>query len=99
MGARRKASGQPRTAPSVASGGVVQESDKLERIIAEHADHLNGSGTDHVRLVSLGCMCAPKLSFQQLGRGAETLPFDWVRSRMEGVLHFIRSDFEDFFDY
>jgi hypothetical protein len=64
-----------------------------------HADVLTGSGTDHVQLVSLGCMCAPKLSFQQLGRGAETLPFDWMRSRLEGILHFMRSDFQGFYDY
>jgi len=54
---------------------------------------------ENVRLVSLGCTCGPKLSFQQLGRGAETLPFDWVISRLKGVLHFMRNDFGDFFDY
>lgn len=80
--------------------GGEQESDLLERMpVGMHADVLKGSGTDHVQLVSLGCMCAPKLSFQQLGRGSETLPFDWMRSRMEGILHFMRSDFEGFYDY
>ena len=31
--------------------------------------------------------------------GAETLPFDWIRCRMEAILHFIRNDFEGYFDY
>jgi len=76
-----------------------QESDRLEKMTAQNVEALAGSDTEHVRLVSLGCMCGPKLSFQQLGRGAETLPFDWMRTRLKGILHFIRSDFEGFFDY
>eukprot|EP00930_Biecheleria_cincta_P041287 TRINITY_DN2827_c0_g1_i3.p1 TRINITY_DN2827_c0_g1~~TRINITY_DN2827_c0_g1_i3.p1 ORF type:complete len:331 (+),score=64.00 TRINITY_DN2827_c0_g1_i3:427-1419(+) len=83
-----------------ASGaGSQQESDRLEKLTPKCAHLLEGSGTEHVRLISLGCMCGPKLSFQQLGRGAETLPFDWVRSRLEGILHFMRSNFESFYDY
>eukprot|EP00927_Polykrikos_kofoidii_P000755 TRINITY_DN1028_c0_g1_i1.p1 TRINITY_DN1028_c0_g1~~TRINITY_DN1028_c0_g1_i1.p1 ORF type:complete len:508 (+),score=64.60 TRINITY_DN1028_c0_g1_i1:108-1526(+) len=77
-----------------------QESEILERLPkGECANRLEGFGTDHVRLVSLGCMCSPKLSFQRLGRGAETLPFDWMRTSLEGILHFMRSDFDGFFDY
>merc|ERR1712176_1645744 len=34
-----------------------------------------------------------------MGRGAETLPFDWIRTSLEGLLHFMRSDFEGFFHY
>lgn len=81
------------------TGSRQQESDRLEKMTPRYAHLLEGSGTEHVRLVSLGCMCGPKLSFQQLGRGAETLPFDWVRSRLEGILHFMRSNFEGFYDY
>lgn len=80
--------------------GTEQESERLERLAkGQFADRLSGSGTDHVRLVSLGCMCSPKLSFQRLGRGAETLPFDWTRTSLRGILHFMRSGFDDFFDY
>jgi len=87
----------PTTNPNPKSG--LQESDLMELLSQGEPSLLAGSGTDHVRLVSLGCTCGPKLSFQKLGRGAETLPFDWVRSRMEGLLHFMRADFEGFFDY
>lgn len=54
---------------------------------------------DELRLVSLGCYCGPKLSFRGLKRDAETLPFDWVRTRIDGLLHFIQNDFDKFFDY
>lgn len=77
----------------------MQESEKLERMTAAKNVPPLPADTDHVRLVSLGCMCGAKLSFQQLGRGSETLPFDWVRSRLKGILHFLRSDFEGYFDY
>jgi len=55
--------------------------------------------TSGVELVSLGCMCSAKLSFQRLGRGSATLPFDWVRTRCSGLLHFLRHDFDGFFDW
>eukprot|EP00927_Polykrikos_kofoidii_P000756 TRINITY_DN1028_c0_g1_i2.p1 TRINITY_DN1028_c0_g1~~TRINITY_DN1028_c0_g1_i2.p1 ORF type:complete len:504 (+),score=54.41 TRINITY_DN1028_c0_g1_i2:121-1512(+) len=80
--------------------GTEQESERLERLTkSEYAHRLDGSGTDHVRLVPLGCMCGTKLSFQRLGRGAETLPFDWMRTTLRGILHFMRSGFDGFFDY
>lgn len=44
-------------------------------------------------------MCGPKLSFQALGRGAATLPFDWIRLRFEGLMHFLAEDFSGFFDF
>eukprot|EP00930_Biecheleria_cincta_P068440 TRINITY_DN5587_c0_g1_i1.p1 TRINITY_DN5587_c0_g1~~TRINITY_DN5587_c0_g1_i1.p1 ORF type:complete len:467 (+),score=59.82 TRINITY_DN5587_c0_g1_i1:168-1403(+) len=80
--------------------GGQQESDMLERLGEKYqkqgpADEL----TSHVQLVSLGSYCGPKLSFQKMGRGAETLPFDWMRTRLDGLLHFLRHDFEGFFDF
>lgn len=61
---------------------------------------------DHqqIRMVSLGCYCGPKLSLRKVaregvGHDAETLPFDWVRTRLDGVLHYMRSDFSGFFDF
>lgn len=75
----------------------MQESDAMEQLPngAEQRD----TGTDHVVLVSLGCMCGPKLAFKHLGRGAETLPFDWMRTRSRGLLRFLRNDFEGFFTF
>jgi len=58
-----------------------------------------GAQKDGITLVSLGCFCGPKLTFQKIGRGAETLPFDWVRTHFDGILHYLRDDFEGFFDY
>lgn len=49
---------------------------------------------DHITLVSLGCFCGPKLSFKHIGRGAETLPFDWMRTCGAALLKFMRNDFE-----
>mmetsp|Transcript_35105 Transcript_35105/g.76666 ORF Transcript_35105/g.76666 Transcript_35105/m.76666 type:complete len:625 (-) Transcript_35105:92-1966(-) len=74
-----------------------QESDLLDRMPdgEGHAD----SDTEHVQLVSLGCYCGPKLSFKKIGRGAETLPFDWLRTRLSGVRHFLKNDFDGFYDW
>lgn len=79
--------------------GCLQESDRLESLGTQMPRMQGGACSSSVRLVSLGGSCGPKLTFQQLGRGAETLPFDWLRTRAEGVLHFMRTDFESFFDY
>jgi hypothetical protein len=54
---------------------------------------------DTIQLVSLGCACGPKLSFKEMGRGAETLPFDWITSTSDGVLGFLKSGFHGFFDF
>lgn len=75
----------------------VQESDLLDRM--PDGEKAEDSGTDHIRLISLGCYCGPKLSFKKIGRGSETLPFDWMRTRLDGLLHFMRNDFEGFYDF
>jgi hypothetical protein len=54
---------------------------------------------DELRLVSLGCYCGPKLSFRKLGFDVETLPFDWIRTRIDGILDFLQNDFDKFFHY
>jgi len=77
----------------------MQESDKMELLPNGVGAKSVDEETEHIRLVSLGNNCGPKLSFKHLGRGAETLPFDWIRTRMEAILHFIRSNFEGFFDF
>lgn len=73
-----------------------QDSDIMERLPIKEVP-LNAV-TDGIALVSLGCSCAPKLSFKEIGRGAETLPFDWARTSLKGILHFLATDFEGFFD-
>jgi len=74
-----------------------QESDLLEEI--KPGKNCGDELTNAVQLVSLGCYCGPKLTFQQIGRGAETLPFDWIRTRLDGILHFLRHEFAGFFEF
>jgi len=78
---------------------TLQESDLMDRLPDGAGAGVVDVGTEHIRLVSLGNDCGPKLSFKHLGRGAETLPFDWSRSRMEGLFHFMRNDFDGFFSF
>jgi len=51
------------------------------------------------RLVSLGCACSVKGSFQELKRSRESLPLDWVRTRMQGVVHYLQNEFADFMNF
>merc|ERR1719247_867106 len=74
-----------------------QGSDILEKLPAKTTTA--DPAKDAIPLVSLGCSCGPKLSFKEIGRGAETLPFDWVRTRLSAVTHFLSSDFQGFFDF
>lgn len=76
-----------------------QESDRMERLEMPCLNSQTDAELDAIPLVSLGCSCGPKLSFKSMGRGAETLPFDWVRTRVTGVLQFLSSRFEGFYDY
>lgn len=76
--------------------GGKQESDMLE--LCARASSCDET-TSHVQLISLGCYCGPKLTFQKIGRGAETLPFDWLRTSLDGVLHMLRTNFQGFFEY
>lgn len=49
-----------------------------------------------VQVVSLGTSCATKLSIRRLGLDEATLPCDWIRSSMDGLVHWLREDFADF---
>ena len=49
--------------------------------------------------VSLGCFCAPSYGMQLLGVKKNSYPFDWVRSTMEGIIHCVENEFEDFLTY
>jgi len=58
----------------------------------------NAPSPDDVVLVSLGSYDGTKRSFEELGHSREALPFDSVRTRIEGILHFLQSGCEEFFD-
>jgi len=62
----------------------TQDSDFLENMECGQMSRAADERTNHVMLVSLGGYCGPKLSFQAINRGAATLPFDWMRTKMEG---------------
>eukprot|EP00929_Paragymnodinium_shiwhaense_P118451 TRINITY_DN90373_c0_g1_i1.p1 TRINITY_DN90373_c0_g1~~TRINITY_DN90373_c0_g1_i1.p1 ORF type:complete len:682 (-),score=101.12 TRINITY_DN90373_c0_g1_i1:450-2495(-) len=89
---------QVRLSPEEAKG--MQESDLMETMLPDgEGAHMVDSATEHIRLVSLGQNCGPKLSFKHLGRGAASLPFDWSRTRLDGILKYIREDFKEWYDY
>eukprot|EP00928_Gymnodinium_smaydae_P093448 TRINITY_DN7762_c0_g1_i1.p1 TRINITY_DN7762_c0_g1~~TRINITY_DN7762_c0_g1_i1.p1 ORF type:complete len:549 (+),score=85.32 TRINITY_DN7762_c0_g1_i1:46-1647(+) len=54
---------------------------------------------ESVEFVSLGCFCAASNALQLMGLKRNTYPFDWVRSSIEGVMHCLDSEFEDFLTY
>merc|ERR1712110_880361 len=49
--------------------------------------------------VSLGCFCATARALQALGLKRWAYPFDWLRSSLEGVVHCIETQFEDFLTF
>mmetsp|Transcript_31952 Transcript_31952/g.74826 ORF Transcript_31952/g.74826 Transcript_31952/m.74826 type:complete len:381 (+) Transcript_31952:74-1216(+) len=77
--------------------GGNSESDALESRL--QGQKQSDEQMDAVQLVSLGCYCGVKSSFQSLGRGSEHMPFDWMRTSIDGLLHLIRSDFDGFFAF
>ena len=46
--------------------------------------------------ISLGWACVTAASMGKYGLRDGSYPFDWVWSRLNGVLHFLENDFEDF---
>ena len=46
--------------------------------------------------ISLGWACVTAASMGKYGLRDGAYPFDWVRSQLNGVLHFLENDFEDF---
>jgi hypothetical protein len=49
-----------------------------------------------VQVVSLGNSCGTKLSIRRLGLDEATLPFDWIRSSIDGLIQWLKHDFEGF---
>jgi hypothetical protein len=49
--------------------------------------------------ISLGCCCAVSNSLQFLGLKRNSYPFDWVRSSLDGIMHCLDVEFEDFLTY
>lgn len=49
--------------------------------------------------ISLGCYCTIAQALAHLIVRHRTYPFDWVRSPMDGVIHCLETNFEDFLTY
>eukprot|EP00747_Dinoflagellata_sp_TGD_P190169 gnl/TRDRNA2_/TRDRNA2_51438_c0_seq1.p1 gnl/TRDRNA2_/TRDRNA2_51438_c0~~gnl/TRDRNA2_/TRDRNA2_51438_c0_seq1.p1 ORF type:complete len:443 (+),score=58.23 gnl/TRDRNA2_/TRDRNA2_51438_c0_seq1:3-1331(+) len=52
-----------------------------------------------IPIVSLGSWCGMKAACRGMGIHSPTLPFDWVRITIDGVLDALRSDFAGFLEY
>jgi len=78
-------------------GEEATVSDFLETL--PQASQYCDEATQAVQLVSLGSYCGPKATFKHIGRGAAHMPFDWMRTRLEGIMQFIETDFDGFFEY
>lgn len=49
--------------------------------------------------IGLGNFCAVSYSLQALDLKNKSYPFDWLRSPMDGVIHLLDTDFEDFLTF
>jgi len=52
-----------------------------------------------LQVVSLGCACPVKQTMDELEVLQLAMPFDWLVTRVEGVLYFFRHQFRDFCHY
>jgi hypothetical protein len=57
------------------------------------------SFTQRCEFVSLGCFCAIARALQSIGLKKWSYPFDWTRSPLEGIIHCLDTDFEDFMTF
>lgn len=51
-----------------------------------------------MRVISLGSACNVKESIRAVGMDAESMPFDWMKTRLAGILRYLQNDFVGFFD-
>ena len=49
--------------------------------------------------IGLGCSCVMSYGLQALGLKKRTYPFDWLRSPIDGVIHLLQTDSEDFLTF
>lgn len=50
-----------------------------------------------MEFISLGGWCGNKIGLKQIGYEEATLPFDYVRSSIEGIIDCIENDFINYF--
>jgi len=52
-----------------------------------------------IEFISLGNFCGIARALQALGLKKRSYPFDWVRSPLDGIIHCLETDFEDFLTF
>jgi len=60
---------------------------------------MDDTGQVPVSCVSLGCSCAVAACLSYLKLREAAYPFDWNRTTIEGVIHFLRTGFADFLQF
>lgn len=77
--------------------------DKMMQIVRRAALGLTSDNatrfSEMCEFVSLGCFCAVSFALKLLGLKRNTFPFDWVRTSLEGIIHCLDVQFEDFLTY
>lgn len=90
-GAGAAASGDQMESMSTGNFGIAHQTLAAGLTLAE-ASHW-------IQVVSVGSYCGAKLSLRRLGFGEAHMPFDWMRTTVYGLLHWLRHDFEGFMDW
>eukprot|EP00928_Gymnodinium_smaydae_P030624 TRINITY_DN22722_c0_g1_i1.p1 TRINITY_DN22722_c0_g1~~TRINITY_DN22722_c0_g1_i1.p1 ORF type:complete len:456 (+),score=120.00 TRINITY_DN22722_c0_g1_i1:53-1369(+) len=89
--------GRALAAPGGAVGGTSESLDHLHQASEAHWHPEREEALRRLRVVSLGSFCGVKFAIQRLGLGDAHLPFDWIRSTLAGVRHFVSTGFQDYF--
>lgn len=84
-------------APGAAPGSEAERMDLLHQGCRDLWYPSRDEALRRLTVISLGSFCGVKFSIQRLGLGNAHHPFDWLRSSVAGVKHFLRNGFADFF--
>lgn len=89
--------GRAWASPGGGAGGESHQLDLLHSACRRSWHARRGEAVRRLCLVSLGSFCGVKCAIQQLGLGEAHLPFDWIRSTLQGVRSLVDGNFEGFF--
>lgn len=51
-----------------------------------------------LEVISLGSSCGVKMTLRRMGLDQANMPFDWIRSSGQGILHWMQNGFADYFN-
>mmetsp|Transcript_73943 Transcript_73943/g.165911 ORF Transcript_73943/g.165911 Transcript_73943/m.165911 type:complete len:391 (-) Transcript_73943:84-1256(-) len=75
---------------------VAYETQRKVSLEQEHDELLVKANSQDFKLISLGSSCAVNLTLVDMNLRQEAYPFDNMRTSLEGVLHFLETNFSDF---